>query len=1727
MAPRRKAKSDPPQVLSASYLEGAKNKNDLLKRLKNITEQLSDEEVEPHSPHYPGLSSLATSLVWVDEDDDTSYIYLNHKDKDVRLHSVLACMELFYIYAPEPPWNEDEIIEIFQQMIRQLGNLATCIPNDNASLLNQYEAYFRILEQLSEVKIGVVLVDLVRTEQAPQALETLCELIKTILTCVHVDHPPEVGQHAESAVAACVEEFEGNIPNAVLDELLLPVGGGPVTYVIDPKSKENPPAQIQQTNPSYLVAAKVLRKTEDKVSTPIANLLNGIFSGDPKTLESTSLSAEDLTESPPSSGKKKKKGGKDTTPSPTLVFTKEVDAGDVYSIAYELHRITPMILTTVIGTVASDLTNTDVDKRWQATKLLGRLFAARTSDIAKRFRPCFRDWLRRSYDPEGAIREMMIRSLTNFLSSQYNQTDLCSDVSEALSVIIKLDKITEIRVYAIHQVCELAHSATSDDAQSDESTRRKTHPISAVSAELLNAVGARVSSKFKTERKDAITGLARIYYKHYVTKKLQLVQEGGEDVDIDEILDVLSKENMDKALEEKFSWIPQKVFESVFFSDEHDPDLRSRIFQIVDDIMLGTVKKEGAMLSPTSRAVGLAMILQTLQTKESANKWMCTLFSHRGNLQRSLASYLDARSKAKECESGSAEAFTADADAMEKLEKMAALCAPPAAAGKSSSEVGDLETVLRKLHAAKDKHIFRILSTIATPTHSPSARIRALDELPKRTKSLGNATSSWVRSMARRCAMGSLINSESIDTCIILSQECFEAGDSEAASHFLRCVKVATSIFPALGGTKEGFKNLAEFFDLCRTTVMTSAMKKEMEKYGIVTMISDILAKAAGSSRTGKKEKDTESVDTLRKQLHRTCTREGTPEQARNAVYAIAAMMNPRSKPITDLSVRARKENTEFEPILKALVNPSRLSIPDDDANSKTKDRIISVLTAVTAIAECAPYAFNASGEGNKLGWGERAIKFALDAALLGRNTRLDTSRDDGDDSEDSDIDEESPEKSGRKKANKKKKSGVSVHCQMMSEAIELLVTHIRSTVVSSRRKAKHAELDPPSSTHIAEVFSTLAKILEDGGVPPSSVNGRYCKTSQDRAALRRSAAINLLRLCDSGLKLEDTYLTSRMWHVLSNVLLDKDASVRDSVAEELSFMLSGIGKYRHGGIGSAPSMRFIAFVTLCAESRKAGKVKTAMMQCISSLRGSIATCQAQVRAMGKAAEKNFENNLKMKLMPEYCVPYALHLLAFRHETASAAGTLAGEDDSDAEMEADELAQSEEASEKRLKKRLKFLFDPLIQSLGERADNISFLLRMVDQIGKFSPVDVMKRSSKISSLETSLDDDDSVTEADNEEKEAAARMKIIYQFAREVLLSHVKKDFNLTVYPGSIQVPAALYSRNQSSPATAPIRYDSDDSFERPAKKRPKKSISHYVKKNQDLESDDDKSVDDKSEDEKSVHDKSDDDESVDGKSGDDKSVDEGVPMMEPAEEEMEDDFGNGADDTFSPITEKEEQSNFSPAKEEHPSDNFAKGLDNISPIAKDAVSPLAEPPSSSPAKKRAPRSKKVSTKKRKSSDIDIFEDDVTSPATETASSPKLSSKRRSSRTTPKASASAKKKKSSVKSKATPVSVTKKAMISITNSQSSSSSASSTKKRGRKKETQKDADDSFDFPDSPPKKGGKKKAAGRTKKKSPPARKTSAKKAKISAPSPSTTSEASSRASRDRASRALRRSAVA
>lgn len=89
----------------------------------------------------------------------------------MRLYTTLSCIDLFYLYAPEAPWSPNEIIQIFEQITSQLSNLK----HTHDSTHNNYDLYLHILQQLAEVKIGVVLVELCRMGEA-EAGEMLKEV---------------------------------------------------------------------------------------------------------------------------------------------------------------------------------------------------------------------------------------------------------------------------------------------------------------------------------------------------------------------------------------------------------------------------------------------------------------------------------------------------------------------------------------------------------------------------------------------------------------------------------------------------------------------------------------------------------------------------------------------------------------------------------------------------------------------------------------------------------------------------------------------------------------------------------------------------------------------------------------------------------------------------------------------------------------------------------------------------------------------------------------------------------------------------------------------------------------------------------------------------------------------------------------------------------------------------------------------------------------------------------------------------------------------------------------------------------------------------------------------------------------------------------------------------------------------------------------------------------------
>ena len=180
---------------------------------------------------------------------------------------------------------------------------------------------------------------------------------------------------------------------------------------------------------------------------------------------------------------------------------------------------------------------------------------------------------------------------------------------------------------------------------------------------------------------------------------------------------------------------------------------------------------------------------------------------------------------------------------------------------------------------------------------------------------------------------------------------------------------------------------------------------------------------------------------------------------------------------------------------------------------------------------------------------------------------------------------------------------------------------------------------------------------------------------------------------------------------------------------------------------------------------------------------------------MRRFANVLFALYFQQLVMPEYTVPYTIHLLTHRNETPYA--TVANEDEEYVEDE--EMEISDDASRHRvLRRRLKLLFEPLVQSLGDGADNISFLLRMVELIGKnFRPADVSIFNGATSRPSIESPSDARIVSNTSFSKKRAAvlqeKLKTICGDAREVLLSFVKKDVNLTPYPGMVQIPRSLF----------------------------------------------------------------------------------------------------------------------------------------------------------------------------------------------------------------------------------------------------------------------------------------------------------------------------------------------
>lgn len=205
------------------------------------------------------LTSLLEYLEVIDQDDvDTDALdapradlvhrsILLHKDQGVRAYAACCLAQLLRLYAPDAPYTQPQLRDIFQFFIRQL--------TDGLKLPDApYHAqYFHLLESLSTVKSPVLVCDLPSTDDLILDFFTAFFAILRRRTANN-----KMQAYMADILVALLDECQ-SVPQTVLDTIL---------------------AQFMDNNldqPAYSLAVSVCNHVSDKLQRPVCQYFTDII----------------------------------------------------------------------------------------------------------------------------------------------------------------------------------------------------------------------------------------------------------------------------------------------------------------------------------------------------------------------------------------------------------------------------------------------------------------------------------------------------------------------------------------------------------------------------------------------------------------------------------------------------------------------------------------------------------------------------------------------------------------------------------------------------------------------------------------------------------------------------------------------------------------------------------------------------------------------------------------------------------------------------------------------------------------------------------------------------------------------------------------------------------------------------------------------------------------------------------------------------------------------------------------------------------------------------------------------------------------------------------------------------------------------------------------------------------------------------------------------------------
>ncbi|XP_033110666.1 sister chromatid cohesion protein PDS5 homolog A-B-like [Anneissia japonica] len=441
--------------------------------VKELTPDLSKDELMRR------LKALARAFQDMEQEEETDRYepLAQHLVKDIFFKHqskdirLLVACCLADIFRIFAPEAPYKTMETLKAIFRFITKQLWGLENVESS---SWKRYFYLLENLAMVKSYNICMEL------PDSNEIFVELFNVFFTIISENHSPKVRTFMLDIMCPLISEND-----AVTSELLERI----LVNLLDSKKIENSSA--------FTLAKDLIKRTASSIEPSIQVMFNSILI----------LGKKDNTELGPY----------------------------MYELIYQLNQVSSNILLSVLPQLELKLKSNDERERLSVTKLLGKMFSDKDSDLATQHKPLWNCFLGRFGDININVRLECVRFASQFiLYHPYLVQDLTDKLSERVH-----DAEESVRQGVVSSIITAAKKDMTN-----------------VTPDLFNLVKERTLDKKWSIRKDAILGLSHVYKKWYYNPE---------------------STNTEKV---KLAWIKDKILHMYYQTNMDDKLLVERIFTV-------------------------------------------------------------------------------------------------------------------------------------------------------------------------------------------------------------------------------------------------------------------------------------------------------------------------------------------------------------------------------------------------------------------------------------------------------------------------------------------------------------------------------------------------------------------------------------------------------------------------------------------------------------------------------------------------------------------------------------------------------------------------------------------------------------------------------------------------------------------------------------------------------------------------------------------------------------------------------------------------------------------------------------------------------------------------------------------------------------------------------------------------------------------------------------------